>query len=158
MQTSEVEFSRTSLASRTSSRTFLKSLVLASKSSLGLASKPQVFENCYVLSSRTALFFEWLKCCKKFFLIPYCGDRLKTFFAHLNFFVFGDRRKRFFLRPFFRTLALVSLVLGLGLKHFCPWHQEGLCSEGLSLTSDMFCVFGLGLEPCVLDSTSGKHH
>ena len=28
-----------------------------------LASKPQVLENCRVLGSRTALFFEWLKLC-----------------------------------------------------------------------------------------------
>ena len=51
---------------------------------------------------------------------------------------------------------LVSLVLGLGLEHSCPWPREGLSSEGLSLAlaSDFFCVLGLGLEPCVLDSTS----
>ena len=48
----------------------------------------------------------------------------------------------------------VSLVLGLGLEHSCPWPREGLSSEGLSLASDFFCV--LGLEPCVLDSTSAK--
>ena len=60
----------------------------------------------------------------------------------------------------------------------CPWPREGLFSEGLSLalTSDffvslasrrsvfgravigldlgLFCVLGLGLKPCVLDSTS----
>ena len=40
----------------------LKSLALASKvKSLALASKPQVLENCPVLGSRTALFFEQLK-------------------------------------------------------------------------------------------------
>ena len=63
---------------------------------------------------------------------------------------------------------LVSLVLGLGLEHSCPWPRECLFSERLSLAlaSDLFCVLGLGLgffcvlglglEPCVLDSTSGK--
>ena len=54
---------------------------------------------------------------------------------------------------------LVSLVLGLGLEHSCPWplSRECLSSERLSLAlaSDFFCVLGLGLEPCVLDSTSG---
>ena len=57
---------------------------------------------------------------------------------------------------FFRTLAAVSLVLGLGLEHCCPWPPEGLSSERLSLAwaTDFFCVLGLGLEPCVLDSTS----
>ena len=55
----------------------------------------------------------------------------------------------------------MSLVLGLGLEHSCPWPREVLSSEGLSLAlalaSDFFCVLGLGLglEPCVLDSTSG---
>ena len=62
---------------------------------------------------------------------------------------------------FWRALALVSLVLGLGLEHSCPWPRECLSSERLSLAlalaSDFFCVLGLGLglEPCVLDSTSG---
>ena len=56
----------------------------------------------------------------------------------------------------------MSLVLGLGLEHSCPWPRECLSSERLSLAlalaSDFFCVLGLGLglEPCVLDSTSDK--
>ena len=50
----------------------------------------------------------------------------------------------------------MSLVLGL--EHSCPWPRECLSSERLSLAlaSDFFCVLGLGLEPCVLDSTSAK--
>ena len=50
----------------------------------------------------------------------------------------------------------VSLVLGLGLERSCPWPREVLSSKRLSLAlaSDFFCVLGLGLEPCVLDSTS----
>ena len=54
----------------------------------------------------------------------------------------------------------MSSVLGLGLEHSCPWPRECLSSERLSLAlalaSDFFCVLGLGLglEPCVLDSTS----
>ena len=66
--------------------------------------------------------------------------------------------EKLFWRPFFwRTLALVSLVLGL--EHSCPWPRECLSSERLSLAlaSDFFCVLGLGLEPCVLDSTSVKN-
>ena len=43
-----------------------------------LASKPQVLENCPVLGSRTALFFEWLKFCRlaeKYFSKPFfVGD------------------------------------------------------------------------------------
>ena len=68
----------------------------------------------------------------------------------------GDCLNNFFEELFFwRTLAAVFLVLGLGLEHSCPWPREGLFSERLSLASDFFCV--LGLEPCVLDSTSGRH-
>ena len=49
------------------------------------------------------------------------------------------------------------MFLVLGLEHSCPWPRECLSSERLSLAlaSDFFCVLGLGLEPCVLDSTSG---
>ena len=67
--------------------------------------------------------------------------------------------RKTFLKNFFffwRTLAPVSSVLGLGLEHSCPYPREGLSSERLSLASDFFCVLGLGLEPCVLDSTSVK--
>ena len=73
---------------------------------------------------------------------------MKTFF----FFFFGEH------------LRFVSLVLGLGLEHSCPWPRECLSSERLSLAlalaSDFFCVLGLGLglEPCVLDSTYAVYH
>ena len=77
------------------------------------------------------------------------GDRLKNFCEDLFFFFFGEH------------LRFVSLVLGLGLEHSCPWPQECLSSERLSLAlalaSDFFCVLGLGLEPCVLDSTSANY-
>ena len=81
---------------------------------------------------------------------------MKTFF----FFFFGDRLKNFCEDLFFffgEHLRFVSLVLGLGLEHSCPWPRECLSSERLSLAlaSDFFCV--LGLEPCVLDSTSEKN-
>ena len=42
----------------------------------------------------------------------------------------------------------------LGLEHSCPWPREGLSSRSRSLALDFICVLGLGLEPCVLDSTS----
>ena len=129
----------------------LKSLALALASkvkSLNLASRPQVLENWPVLGSRTALFFELLKFCEA--LEKFFGKR---FFAEIARKIFV---KTFFF--FWRALTPVSLVLGLGLEHFCPWPRECLSSERLSLalTSDFFCV--LGLEPCVLDSTSGKGH
>ena len=83
---------------------------------------------------------------------------MKTFF----FFFLEIACKNFcedlFFFFFWRALQLVSLVLGLGLEHSCPWPRECLSSERLSLAlaSDFFCVLGLGLglEPCVLDSTS----
>ena len=66
---------------------------------------------------------------------------MKTFF-----FFFGDRLKNFcedlFFFFFWRALALVSLVLGLGLEHSCPWPREVL-SLALALASDFFCVLGL---------------
>ena len=67
---------------------------------------------------------------KKVFEDLFFGDRLKKKFEDLSFL-------------FWRTLALVSLFLGLGLEHSCRWPQEGLSSEGLSLalTSDFFFVF-----------------
>ena len=51
------------------------------------------------------------------------------------------------------------MSLALGLEHSCPWPREGLSSERLSLASDFFCVLGLGLglKPCVLDSTSAGY-
>ena len=77
--------------------------------SLALASKPQVLENCPVLGSRTALFFEWLKFCRS----------AEKCFSGPFFFLEIDRKKifkTFFLR---KTLAFVSLVLSL--EHSCPW-------------------------------------
>ena len=95
--------------------------------SLALASKPQVLENCPVLGSRAALFLNrWNFVGKR---QKPCGKSAKTFCL-----VSSDRLKNFFEDLFFfwRTLASVSLALA----------------------SKFFCVLGLGLEPCVLDSTS----
>ena len=85
--------------------------------------------------------------CEDLFFFFFFGDRLKNFSEDLFFFFFGEH------------LRFVSLVLGLGLEHSCPWPRECLSSERLSLAlaSDFFCVLGLGLEPCVLDSTSAYY-
>ena len=52
---------------------------------------------------------------------------------------------------FWRTLAAVSWVLGLGLKHSCPWPREGLSSKRLSLAlalaSDFLCPWPRALCP-----------
>ena len=74
----------------------------------------------------------------------------------LLFFVFRSPEENFEELYFFVEYLLpVFLVFSLGLKHSCPWPQEGLFSEELflALASNFFCV--LGLEPCVLDSTYG---
>ena len=110
-----------------------------------LASKPQVLENCLVLGSRTTLFFEPLTFCWK---TPKTLRKIcKDLFSHCSS---GDRLKNVFEDFFWKTLAPVSLALAssipvLGLERVClrkgcPWPR-------------IFCV--LGLESCVLDSTSG---
>ena len=89
---------------------------LASKvESLALASKSQVLENCPVLGSRTALFFEWLKVCRsaeKNFLDRFFGDQQKKF---LKTFFFGEHLR---LCPWF--LALASSIPVFGLERVCP--------------------------------------
>ena len=104
-----------------------KSLALASAS----ASKPQVLENCPVLGSRTALFFEWLKFCRS--------------------------AEKCFSRPFFFWRSTEKKILRFFFlrKHLqlCPW-SLALASSISVLGLGFFCVLGLGLEPCVLDSTS----
>ena len=97
----------------------------------------------------TALFFESLKFRKK------TPETLRKICEDL--FLEIAWKKILITFFFWRTLALVPLVLGLGLEHICPWPREGLSSEGLSLALDFFCVLGLGLEPCVLDYTSGDY-
>ena len=103
----------------------LKSLALA------LASRPQVLENWPVLGSRTARFFGMLKFCgalekffgKRFLVKTAWKIFVKTFFwkIFVKTFFFGEH------------LRFVSLVLGLGLEHSCPWPRECLSSERLSL-------------------------
>ena len=129
-----------------------------------LASKPQVLENCPVHGSRTALFLNrWnfagkrqkpcRKSAKTFFLVSSSRHYLKKNFEDLyrlkkffEDFCFWDRLKKNFEDLFFSESTWVC-ILG-------PWHwpREGRLS--LVLASKFFCV--LGLEPCVLDSTSVK--
>ena len=123
--------------------------------SLALASRPQVLENWPVLGSRTAVFFELLKFCgaleisfgKRFFVEIAWKIFVKTFFFYFLFF--GDRLKIFCEDLFFflERTSLVSLVLGLGLEHSCPWPRERLFSERLSLTlaSDFFVFLASSL-------------
>ena len=140
----KVESSTTSLASRTHFEVL----------GLGLeASSPRKLP-CPRLEDR--LFFEWLKFCrsaKNFISSPFFffGDRLKQIFEDLFF-----RRspgKNFEAVFFWRARAFVSLVLGLGLEHSCPWPRECLSSEGLSLALALnFFVF-LALASSLVSST-----
>ena len=86
------------------------------------------FLNCLNFVNRLKSFLE------NFF----SGDRLENFFEDLFIFLFlfFEIAWKKFLKTFlfWIALALVSMVLGLGLEHSCPWPQEGLSSEGLSLT------------------------
>ena len=127
-----LEDSRTSLASRWSprGRPWSRGQILKS-----LASKPQVLENCPVLGSRTALFLNrWNFVGKRH---KPCGKSAKTFFWFSQVEIAW---KKIFWRPFF-------------WEHLrqCPWPWP---REGLSLALKFFRVLGLGLEPCLLDSTS----
>ena len=123
----------------------LKSLASKVKS---LASRPQVLENWPVLGSRTALFFELLKFCEaleKFFGKRFFVETARKIFLK-TFFFFLRSPKKFLW--FWRALALVSLALASSIPVL------GLGKAVLGLGLGFFCVLGLGLEPCVLDSTS----
>ena len=141
----------------------MKSLALASKvKSLALASRHQVLENWPVLGLRTAVFFELLKFCgaleKFFWKAFFSGDRLKNFCEDL---FFGNRLKKFCEDLFFFfgehlrlcpwSLALASSIPVLGLESACP--RKGCPWPWPRI---FFCVLGLGLEPCVLDSTPSR--
>ena len=110
--------------------------------SLALASRPQKLA-CPRLEDSTSfwivkiLWSAW----KIFWKTCFRGDRLKNNFCEDLVFYLE---------------STCACVLGLGPAHSCPWPWECLSSERLSLAlaSDFFCVLGLGLEPCVLDSTS----
>ena len=121
---SEVESSRTSLALRTSSRTDFEVLGLEASSPRKLAC-PRL-EDSTIFWTVKILWSAWKIFWKTFF----CGDRLKNFCEDLFFF-------------FWKALALVSLALGLGLEHSCPWPRECLSSERLSLASDFFVFLAL---------------
>ena len=123
----------------------LKSLALASRVKfLALASKPQVLENCLVLGSRTALFFEPLNFCWK--TRNPCGKFAKTFFfwrsSEKNFenLFFGEHLRlcpwpRAFLSLASRGSVLGRAVLGLGI-FFVPL---ALASSLVSSTTPLLC-------------------
>ena len=163
---SEVKSSRTSLASRTSSRTHFEVLGLEGQVlGLGLeASSPQKLacprlEDSTIFWNVKILWCAWKIIWKTFF----SGDRLKNFCEDL--FFFGDRLKNFCEDLFFffwRALALCVLgpwpraflflasrvsvlgkaVLGLGLGFFlCPWPWPRALCPRLHLWSRSYSVY-----------------
>ena len=135
----EVESSRTSLALRTSSRTYFEVLGLGLEGQvlgLGLeASSPRKLA-CPRLEDST--FFELVKFCgalDKFFGKRFFWDRLKNFCEDL-FFLFLES-----------TCACVL--------HSCPWPRECLSSERLflALASDFFVSLALALASSFVSST-----
>ena len=102
---------------------------------LGLeASSPQKLA-CPRLEDNTIFWFVKIlwSAWKIFWKTFFCGDRPKNFCKDLFFFE--------------STLALVSLLLGLGLELSCPWLRKFLSSKRLSLAlalaSDCFCSLAL---------------
>ena len=137
---SEVESSTTSLASRTYFEVLILGLRLEA-SSLWKLPCPRledstIFCTVEILLENVGNIAENLR---RPFLFSSNGNHLEKFFKNLFYFIlfFWRSPEKVVWRPFFflRTLAPVSLVLGLGLGFFCV----------------------LGLEPYVLNSTSGHH-
>ena len=144
-----------SLASRTSSRTRFEVLSLGLQGQvlgLGLEAWSPLKLPCPLLENSTV-----------FWILRILLENARNLAENLRrpflFFSFGDCLKKILKTFFWDRLKIlntfffapVSLVLDLS----CPWPREGLSLVGLSLASDFFCV--LGLEPSVLDSTSGYH-
>ena len=138
--TSEVESSRTFLASRTHFE------VLGSKGhDLGF-SKPQVLEIAlFSLRGQHYFLYSWncwktpetsQKSCEDLFCFPPLKIARKNFLK--TFFRLEIARNFFEIFFFRRTLALVACIFGFALKHSYFWPREGLSSEGLSLASDFF--------------------
>ena len=118
-----------------------------------LASKPASPRKCPVLDSTIFRFVENGPRSWPFFLA--CWSKPETsrkisddlfFGVHLNFV----KNLRFFLSD--------DLFFSENTSALCPWPREGPFSEDRSFALDLFCVLGLCLEPCVVDSTSARPH
>ena len=120
-----MESSRTSLASRTSSRTHFEVLGLGLEASSPRKSACPRLEDSTIFWNVKILWSAWKIFWKTFF----SGDRLKNFCEDLFFFFFGDRLKNFCEDLFFLestcalcpwSLALASSIPVLGLESVCP--------------------------------------
>ena len=92
------------------------------------------------------------KICKDLFFVSSSRNRPKKIFEDLY------RLKKIFENHFFFEIAWKKILKTFFLESTCVcvlgpwfWPREGL---SLALASKFFCVLDLGLEPCVLDSTS----
>ena len=122
----EMESSRTSLASRTHFEVVglgLEGQVLGV--GLGFEASSSQKLPCPRLKNSTffwivkILYIAWKKNFRRRFSLKNAWKKsLKTFFFEIAW-------KNFWRSFFWRTLALVSLVLGLGFKHSCPWPSRG---------------------------------
>ena len=95
------------------------------------------------LGSRTALFFKSFKFCR----LPE-KNLCRRCFLEITEKLFENLFFSNRLNKFIKDLVIFIIFS----EPLCPTPRKGLFSEGLSLASDFFCV--LGLEPCILDSTS----
>ena len=136
IQLPEVESSRTSLASRTSSRTHFEVLGLGLEASSPRKLACPRLEDSSIFLIVKILWSTWKNFWKAFF----CGDRLKNFCEDLCFFFFEVAEKNFVKTFFFvehlrlcpcslasRVSVLGKAVLGLGF-FLCPWPwPQALC-------------------------------
>ena len=152
---SEVEFLRTSMSLRTSSRTQFEVLglglegqILGLENALSSARGQHYFLTCWkyekVMSTN---FVENLRICGR---RPFFWDCLQ----------FMENLRKFWAKIFFlfleNTSALCSLSLASTILSLVSRGSAlRWCVLGLGLSLVFFCVLGLGLKPCVLDSTSG---
>ena len=130
----EVESSRTSLASRTSSRTDFEVLGLGLEASSPRKLACPRLEDSTIFWMVKILWSAW-----KFFWKTFlCGDRLKNFCEEdLFFFFFGEHLR---LCPW--SLALASSIPVLGLESVCPrkgcpWPWPRIFFVSLALASSL---------------------
>ena len=104
---------------------------------------------CFVLKHARVLAKKKIKFLKTVFMDNTWILRKICEFLNEDLF-FGDHLfvaknlRPFWAKTFFLFEEYFCVVFsGLGLEHSCPWLQEGLSSEGLSLASDFFVFLAL---------------
>ena len=116
-----------------------------SKIALSSARRQHYFRSCWKFVERMKNSLEnvsFWRSPENFSVDFFFWDRLKNLFEDLFFFFFGEHLR---LSPW--SLALAWSIPVLDLERVCP-------RKGCPWPRIFFCVLGLGLERCVLDSTS----